>query len=70
MLFSQYFKGFELLHRYLVKHPSRVDLENLDIKVVDQEIVMDEASQSTASTEATLGDTPMPPPDGDDAAVA
>ena len=70
MLFSQYFKGFELLRRYLVKHPSRVDLENLDITVVGQEIVMDEASQSTASTEATPGDTPMPPPDGDDVAIA
>ena len=29
----------------------------------------DEASQSTASTEATPGDTPMPPPDGDDAVL-
>ena len=38
--------------------------------MVDQEIVMDEASQSTASTEATPGDTTMPPPDGDDVAVA
>ena len=26
VLFSQYFKGFELLRRYLVKHPSEVDL--------------------------------------------
>ena len=26
VLFSWYFKGFELLRRYLVKHPIRVDL--------------------------------------------
>ena len=33
--FSWYFKGFELLRRYLVKHPTRVDLQNLDLEVVD-----------------------------------
>ena len=40
------------------------------MKVVDQEIVADEASQSIASIEAALGDTPMPFLDGDEAAVA
>ena len=35
VLFSWYYKGFELLRRYLVKHPSGVDLENLDMEVVD-----------------------------------
>ena len=35
MLFSWYYKGFELLHRYLVKHPFGVDLENLDLEEVD-----------------------------------
>ena len=35
VLFSWYFKGFELLRRYLVKHPTRVDLQNLDLEVVD-----------------------------------
>ena len=30
VLFSWYFKGFELLRRYLVKHPSGVDLGKLD----------------------------------------
>ena len=33
-------------------------------------MVADEASQSTASAEAALEDTPLPPPDGDDAAAA
>ena len=67
MLISWYYKGFELLHRYLVKHPSGVDLENLDMEVVDQEMAADEASQPIAPTEAALGDTSMPPPDGDNA---
>ena len=48
VLFSWYFKGFELLRRYLVKHPTGVDLPNLDLEVVDQEMAMDEAAQSSA----------------------
>ena len=43
MLFSWYFKGFELLRRYLVKHPTRVDLENLDLEEVDKEMAIDKA---------------------------
>ena len=35
VLFSWYDKGFELLRQYLVKHPSGVDLENLDMEVVN-----------------------------------
>lgn len=35
VLFSWYFKGFELLRRYLVKHPSGVNMEMLDLKEVD-----------------------------------
>ena len=48
VLFSWYFKGFELLRRYLVKHPTGVDLQNLDLEVVDQEMTTDEAAQSSA----------------------
>ena len=70
MLFSWYYKGFELLHRYLVKHPFGVDLENLDLEEVDQEMVVDEASKSIAPASDALGDAPLPPPDGDDAAAA
>ena len=43
MLFSWYFKGFELLRRYLVKHPTGVDLENLDLEEVDKEMAIDKA---------------------------
>ena len=35
VLFSWYFKGFELLRRYLVKHPSSVDMGKLDLEEVD-----------------------------------
>ena len=51
MLFSWYFKGFELLRHYLVKHPSDVGLQSLDLEVVDQEMTADEATQSSAPKE-------------------
>ena len=49
VLFSQYFKGFELLRRYFIKHPSGVDLEKLDLEEVDKEMAADEATQSSAA---------------------
>ena len=51
VLFSWYFKGFELLRHYLVKHPSGVDLQSLDLEAVDQEMAADEATQSFAHEE-------------------
>ena len=48
VLFSWYFKGFELLMRYLVKHPTGVNLQNLDLEEVNQEMAIDEAAQSSA----------------------
>ena len=47
ILFSWYYKGFKFLWWYLVKHPTGVDLENLDLEVVDKDMAADEASQST-----------------------
>ena len=44
ILFQWYFKGFELLRRYLVKHGPGVDLEDLDFKAVDKEIEANEAA--------------------------
>ena len=44
VLFSWYYKGFELLRRYMVKHPSRVNLEDLDFEEVDKEMEADEAA--------------------------
>ena len=58
MLFSWYFKGFELLRRYLITHPVGMDLENLDLEEVDREMAVDKASQSIAPE----GDAPLTTP--------
>uniref|UniRef100_A0A7N2M5S4 Uncharacterized protein n=1 Tax=Quercus lobata TaxID=97700 RepID=A0A7N2M5S4_QUELO len=44
ILFQWYFKGFELLKRYLIKHGLGTDLEELDFKAVDKEMEEDEAA--------------------------
>ena len=66
VLFSWYFKGFELLRRYLVKHPTGVDLPSLDLEVVDQEMAVDEVAQSSVPEGDTPGDSL---PSGDAPAV-
>ena len=48
ILLQWYFKGFELLRRYMIKHGSGVDLENLDFKAVDREMEKDEVAQVSA----------------------
>ncbi|XP_050260106.1 uncharacterized protein LOC126705254 [Quercus robur] len=50
LLFQWYFKGFELLRRYLVKHGPVVSLDDLDFEAVDKEIEEDEAAQTGVST--------------------
>ena len=71
--FSWYFKGFKLLRRYLVKHPTGVDLQNLDLESVDQEMATDEAAQSSAPKDNAAEKTPADDATaivvGDDAAV-
>ena len=49
VLFSWYFKRFELLKRYFIKHPSGVDLEKLNLEEVDKEMAADEAAQLFAA---------------------
>ena len=44
VLFSWYFKRFELLRRYFIKHYFGVDLEKLDLEEVDKEMAADEAA--------------------------
>ena len=66
ILFQWYFKGFELLRRYLIKHGPGVNLEDLDFEAVDKEIEEDEAAQAVASTgvepsQATQDDNAAPP---------
>ena len=65
MLFSWYFKGFELLRRYLVKHPTRANLENLDLEDVDKKMATDEASQSAAPKDDAPDSAPAPLADDD-----
>ena len=69
VLFRWYYKGFKLLRRYLVEHPTRVNLESLDLEVVDKEMVEDEVAQATqVATPNTVGDVPKPiDADGDEA---
>ena len=59
ILFGWYFKGFELLRRYLIKHDPRMDLEDLDFKVIDKEIEANEAAQAAQATAATSEDPPQ-----------
>ena len=46
ILFGWYFKGFELLRRYLIKHGLGMDLEDLDFEGIDKEIEADEVAQA------------------------
>ena len=65
VLFSWYFKGFELLRRYFIKHPSGVDLGKLDLEEVDKEMAANEAAQSSAAK----NDAPENAPKTDGAAA-
>ena len=58
VLFSGYFKGFELLRRYFIKHPSGVKLEKLDLEEVDKEMAADEAIQSSAAETGAIENAP------------
>ena len=58
VLFSWYYKGFELLRRYLVKHPFRVDLENIDFEEVDMEMEIDKAAQVATTDKNVLEGNP------------
>ena len=69
ILFQWYFKGFELLRRYMIKHGSGVDLENLDFEAVDREMEEDEVAQASAQMAASIGVEP-PPADKDDGNAA
>ena len=69
ILFQWYFKGFELLRRYMIKHGSGVDLENLDFEAVDREMEEDKAAQVSAQTATSIGVEP-PPAERDDGDAA
>ena len=49
--FEQYFKGFELLHHWMMKHHSHVvDFANLDFETIDTEILADRANEKEGET--------------------
>ena len=54
--------GIELLRRYKGKHPSRVNLEDLDFEEVDKEIKANETAQAIVALEenALEGNNPDP----------
>ena len=58
ILFQWYFKGFELLRRYMIKHGPGMDLENLDFEAIDKEMEEDETAQVSAQTVASTGVEP------------
>ena len=58
ILFQWYFKGFELLRKYMIKHGSGVDLENLNFEAVDKEMEEDEAAQASTQMAASTGVEP------------
>ena len=64
VFFSWYYKGFELLRRYLVKHLTSVNLGSLDLEKVDKEMETNKASQSMAT--ALEGNAPETTPTSGD----
>ena len=51
MQFEQYFKGLELLRRWMMKHHSHVaDYANLDFEAIDTKILVDEANEKEGET--------------------
>ena len=66
--FSWYYKGFELLWQYLIKHFIGVDLGSLYLEEVDKEMEANEAFQPSAV--APEGNAPKPDLADDDKAAA
>ena len=70
ILFGWYFKGFELLRRYLIKHGLETDLEDLDFEAIDKEIEANEAAQTAQATTSAGEDPPVPKKGGTNAPKA
>ena len=56
ILFQWYFKGFELLRRYLIKHGLGTDLEELDFEAIDKEVEPDKVAQAAQAVASTRED--------------
>ena len=66
VLFNWYYKGFELLSRYLVKHGLEVDLDNLDFKSINKEMEANEVTETTGTNNENPAELEgeAPRPDG------
>lgn len=70
ILFSWYYKGFELLRRYIIKHSIGVDLWSLDLEEVDKEMEMETDEVSQSATAASEGNALKTTHVGSDEAAA
>ena len=70
ILFSWYYKGFELLRRYIIKHSTGVDLWSLDLEEVDKEMEMETDEVSQSATAASEGNALKTTHVGSDEAAA
>ena len=70
ILFGWYFKGFELLRRYLEKHGLETDLEDLDFEAINKDIEANEVAQAAQVAAVTSEDPPELEKDGNDAPTA
>ena len=67
IMFQQYFKGFKILRRYMIKHGLGINLEELDFEAVDKEIEANEVAQA-AQAAASIGAYPSEANKDDDKA--
>ena len=64
--FDEYFKGFELLWQWTIKHHIEFDYSNIEFEAIDKEIMADEAAkQARANKQARVegGDEGKSPKD-------
>nr|POE46779.1 hypothetical protein CFP56_42811 [Quercus suber] len=49
--FDEYFKGFELLQQWTMKHHTEFNYSNIEFKAIDKEIMVDEAIEQARANE-------------------
>ena len=53
--FIQYYKGFELLRKWMVKHHSQaMDISNLDFEAINTDVLADKAKEQEEATTTTI----------------
>lgn len=54
--FIQYYKGFELLCKWMMKHHNQVmDFSNLDFEAIDTKVLAEEAKEQEETTIVAVG---------------